>query len=176
MSHVFPLAANGEAALDPDVPAVRTRSEADALAAGLGTAVIALETEWMEVSEAEADAIVSRAESAVGRGFVQRYEDGSGHPVLAVTFWKTSDGVSEPDSGEPRAAGATSEPPREDHTDDLYFRGGRTQVRRMTRHADPRQLDLFAGPDQQGCEFRDPDNRDTVISEEEGDGTVIEGN
>ena len=147
MSHVFPLAANGEAALDADVPAVRTRREADALAAGLGTTVIALETEWMEVSETEADAIISRAEGAVGKGFVQRYEDETGRPVLAVTFWRTSDGLSEPDAGELRAAGASSEPPREDHTDDLYFRGGRTKRQRAPRHADPRQLDLFPGRD-----------------------------
>jgi len=62
-----------------------------------------------------------------------------------------------------------------DHTDDLYFRGGRTRKRRRAPRTDPRQLDLFTGPDQQGYEHPDPDNPGIVLTDEEGDGTTFGG-
>jgi hypothetical protein len=174
MSHVFPLAANAEAALDPQAPAVRTRHEADALAERLGVVVGALETEWLEVSDEEAGHILSRADAALGQGFVQRYEDETGRPVLAVTYWQVSHKAR---PGEDAGADREARPrkPGEDHTDDLYFRGGRTRRRKRRPRVDPRQLDLFAGPDQQGYEDRDPNNPDIALNHEEGDSTVFGG-
>lgn len=180
MSHTYPLAANADAALRPDAPAVRTRSEADALGERLACQVVALETDWLTVTESEAETILARADAAVGQGFVQRYEDEAGRPVLAVTYWKISEGKPGKihESGSDGNAKADEQTPAiaatEDHTDDLYFRGGRTR-RRRKKPADPRQMDLFSGPDQQGYERRDPDNPDIVLTEEEGDGTVFGG-
>lgn len=175
MSHTYPLAPTAEAALQPDTAAVRTRREADTLGEELGLEIVALETDWLEVSESEADEIIRRADAAVGQGFVQRYEDEAGRPVLAVTYWKTV-GVAAGRQAKGQTPPAVAEPPaREDHTDDLYFRGGRTKRRRRKVQADPRQLDLFTGPDQQGFERRDPDNPGIIITEEEGDGTTFGG-
>ncbi len=170
MSHIYPLATHAENALRPDAPAVRTRSEADALGKRLACRIVALETEWLTVTESEAETILARADAAIGQGFVQRYEDEAGRPVLAVTYWKTSDTQGD-ETAQPTAP-ETAAP--EDHTDDLYFRGGRTQ-RRRKKPADPRQLDLFSGAGQQGRELLAPDNREIVTTDDEGDGSVFGG-
>ncbi|MEL6324166.1 MAG: hypothetical protein AAFQ84_08055, partial [Pseudomonadota bacterium] len=79
-----------------------------------------------------------RADEGVGDGFVQRYEDQAGAPVLAVTYWKLADGeVVRPPAPVPELERTV-----EDTTDDLYFKAGRTRKRRK-RKIDPRQLDLF---------------------------------
>lgn len=61
----------------------------------------------------------------------------------------------------------------EDHTDDLYFsrkprpKPGQKAKKRIV---DPKQLDLFGGPDQRGAERRDPHNPFVVLVDEEGVG------
>ncbi len=145
MSHAYPLARSASEALQAASRAARTRAEAEALA-GEGEAVAALETEWLTVGPDNAGDMLRRAEEGVGEGFVQRYEDASGAPVLAVTFWRLADGTV-PRGQKPAAPPAPkAAAPLADDTDDLYFRKGRTKKRRASR-IDPRQMDLFSSND-----------------------------
>lgn len=146
MSHFYPLATSVEDALTAGHPVARTRAEAERL--GDGQVIHSLETEWLNVSEADLPEMLAKAEATEGIGFVQRYEDASGAPVLAITYWhlgakvpaKKSKKLAKP--VEPEAA-----PPEEDHTDDLYFRSGRTKRRRGRKSKiDSNQMDLFGGP------------------------------
>lgn len=163
MSHLYPLATSATEALASPEPAARTRYEAETLA---GEATIGgLETEWINPGE-NSDA---NAEAGVGAGFVQRYEDASGAPVYAVTYWKLETASKKKPAKSKKAAPKKAE----DDTDELYFRSGRTKPpkRKRAPKIDPRQLDLFTGPDQKGYEYRDPDNPGVIIADEEGDGT-----
>lgn len=167
MGHVYPLASDARGDLEGAVHAARTRADAERLAGE--AAVEALQTDWLTPEPGELDALLAQADRAVGDGFVQRYEDEAGNPVLAVTYWRVAENVSVK-----AAAPAVPRQAEPDHTDDLYFRAGRTRRRRpRQRFVDPRQLDLFTGPDQQGFEHRDPDNPAIIITDEEGDGTTF---
>lgn len=138
MSHAYPLGKTLDAALSKVAPAARTRAEAEALAGKLK--VVALTTDWLTVSEAAAEAMFAPSD-ALAHGHLQRYEDEKGNPVIAVTWWK----LEVPGSASQKPVQKTAEPsPNEpsDHTDDLYFRRGRTKPSRR-RYIDPRQLDLF---------------------------------
>lgn len=140
MSHLYPLAEDHDVALSGTTPAARTRYEAERLANGL--AVIALQTEWVAVSEEEIDSIFATAEAGPGEGFVQRYENADGTPVLAVTYWKL--GAPLVKSASKPALPPSQIPIEQDHTDDLYFRQGRTRKgRRKKGKPDPNQMDLF---------------------------------
>lgn len=150
MSHSYPLAESAEDALTPDYPAARTRAEAERQANG--REIVSLETEWLNVSDADAENMLARADATMGMGFVQRYEDAGGAPVLAVTYWKLGTELSSKSPAKPaRKAPETvseSESQKEDHTDDLYFRSGRTKPRRGRKpKIDPNQMDLFSAPD-----------------------------
>jgi hypothetical protein len=138
MSHAYPLGRTLDAALSKVAPAARTRADAEALAGKL--AVIELATDWLTVSE-EAAAAMFAPSDALAHGHLQRYEDDKGNPVVAVTWWKLGEPGAAP---KPAAKPAVEEPAAEtgDHTDDLYFRRGRTKPSRR-RYVDPRQLDLF---------------------------------
>lgn len=139
MSHAFPLARSAADALKAPGPAALTRHDADALAGD--EHVTGLETEWLTLSPAEAEVLLPVADVGVGDGFIQRYESADGAPVLAVTYWKlTGSDVPEP-APEPAPQPETDD----DHTDDLYFRVGRTKKRGRKRKVDPNQLDLFGG-------------------------------
>lgn len=144
MSHAYPLARTAVDALDAADHAARTRHEAERLA-GEGVQIVSLETEWLTVAAADAERLMLQADSGVGDGFVQRYEDASGAPVLAVTYWKTAP-QSKPAKQQGSARKVVAAKPSEDHTDDLYFRSGRTKARRRKRKVDPRQMDLFGDP------------------------------
>ncbi len=143
MSHTYPLATDARDALDPARPAARTRREAE-LAAGEDE-VVALETGWLEVDANEAAMLLDMADKGQACGFVQPYEDEQGRPVLAVTFWK----LAADDVHSPEVAHQATRPVGEDHTDDLYFREGRTRRRRASK-GDSRQLDLFPDADPEG--------------------------
>jgi len=148
MGHLYPLASSVDAALDAPAHAARTRYEADALAGE--HCVLALETEWLELDDDTAAKAEAQARTGPGEGFVQRYENADGRPVLAVTYWKLAassrPATRKPDQDGP-ALSATpapmaASPPASaqgDHTDDLYFRGGRTRKRRRAPRTDPRQ-------------------------------------
>ncbi len=182
MSHLFPLAMSARAAFEA-TRAARTRHEAERLADGVP--VERLETEWLSLSHEDAGTLLALADQAMAQGFVQRYEDVDGTPVLAVSYWKLASAsaptgreaptptTSAPDDRAAAGAGGHAD---EDHTDDLYFRSKRTRPRtRRAASVDPRQMDLFSGPDAMGYERRDPDNPGIVLTEEEGDGTTFGG-
>jgi hypothetical protein len=139
MSHLYPLAVSAKAALETPEHAALTLAQAERLA---GThPVTALETEWLTLTPEEADAAQAAAEAGVGHGFVQTYEDASGAPVLAVTYWKLADATAVRTVPAPITPVQT--PDTDDHTDDLYFRSGRTKKRGRRKKIDPNQLDLF---------------------------------
>ena len=149
MSHAYPLGKTVDAALSRVAPAARTLPEAEALARTLDPAlkVVELAIDWLTVSE-EAAAAMFAPSDALAHGHLQRYEDEKGHPVVAVTWWKLAlpgEVKQKPARPAPKSE-AAAEPA--DHTDDLYFRRGRTKPSRR-RYVDPRQLDLFRQPKQE---------------------------
>ena len=139
-SHAYPLAIRLEDALKSEAKAARTRGQAEDMADGF--AVECLSTDWLNVTEEEADAFLKAADSeaVAAHGHLQRYEDNQGKPVLAVTWWKLVPVAAK--KAKPKKKPAIEKPPAEDHTDDLYFRSGRTKPGRR-RYVDPRQMDLF---------------------------------
>jgi hypothetical protein len=150
MSHAYPLSRNVKDALSPGARAARTRAEAEALAGGLK--VDSLHTEWLNLTEAEADAQMLANGGRLAHGFLQRYEDDKGAPVLAVTYWRLVDLPKPKKTAKPPKAAKpvpVETPAESDHTDDLYFRSGRTKPPHRKRWVDPNQLDLFetAAPD-----------------------------
>jgi hypothetical protein len=166
----FPIAPSARAALDEE-KAARTLAEARERAGGPVTLV----SEWLRPTPAEREDIQGKADAGVARGFVQLYEDAKGRPVIAVTFWKPKRAAPPPakTKGRKGRAKVDAAPPAEDHTDDLYFSKPGSRTKKRKRSGDPNQLDLFAGPDQQGNESRDPHNPFVVIVEEEGDGATF---
>jgi len=165
----FPIATTARAALDAEGGA-RTVAEARELA----NAPVQLVSEWLRPQPAEREDLQGKAEAGMARGFVQLYEDAKGRPVIAVTFWKPEGGVKA--RAKKAHAGETTQPkPADDHTDDLYFTKPASRSRKRKRTADPNQLDLFSGPDQQGAETPDPHNPLVVIVDEEGDGASFGG-
>ena len=182
MSLAYPLAMTADEALTGAQKAARTRYDAEALAGG--RSVTALEIEWVKPGPDDVAALLKQAESGDAKGFVQVYEDADGAPVLAVTYWKLGASVAgkqpapaaaDKPKAEKPAKVEKAEKAEEDHTDDLYFRHGRTRKARRKRHADPRQMDLFTRPDPRGYEHEDPNNPNTMLTDEEGDGTTFGG-
>lgn len=182
MSLAYPLAMTVEEALTGAQKAARTRYDAEVLAEG--QSVMALETEWVKPGPDDVAVLLKQAESGEAKGFIQIYEDADGAPVLAVTYWKlgapvagkqpTPAKVDKPKAEKPARTEKAGKA-EEDHTDDLYFRHGRTRKSRRKRHVDPRQMDLFTRPDQRGYEHEDPNNPNTMLTDEEGDGTTFGG-
>ena len=142
MSHTYPLGKTARDALAKAEQSARTRYEAEDLVAETHE-VLALETEWLTPKAKQLQTWLDQADANPAQGFVQRYEDADGQPVLAVTYWKTR----------PKRKAVikqfTDTPPRPetvaDHTDDLYFRQGRTKTRKRPPKLDPNQMDLFGG-------------------------------
>jgi hypothetical protein len=139
MSHAYPLGKTALDALKNAQSAARTRYEAEELAEDV--AIASLETEWITPAEKDLAKILEQAETNPGHGFVQNYEDGSGNTVLAVTYWKLAKTPKKP-KPKPRPI-QDPDPNQEDHTDDLYFKSGRTKKSRRKRFVDPNQMDLF---------------------------------
>lgn len=179
MSLAYPLALTAMDALKGAGKAARTRYDAEELSED--RRVVSLETEWLKPDPDEVTALVKQAEAGEAKGFIQVYEDADGAPVLAVTYWKLGEPVARTaKKAEPEAPPKPARPEKkpkadEDHTDDLYFRHGRTRKSRRKKHVDPRQMDLFTRPDQRGYEREDPNNPNTILTEEEGDGTTFGG-
>ncbi|RIJ23974.1 hypothetical protein D1224_06920 [Henriciella barbarensis] len=184
MSLAYPLAISADDALKAGGIAARTRYEAESLAGD--TPILSLETEWLKPEAADVQALIKEAESGEAKGFIQIYEDADGKPVLAVTYWKLKHAptgeaaASAPKPAKPEPAPPSSPKPKKqateiDHTDDLYFRNARSKRSRKSKQADPRQMDLFVSPDQRGYEHKDPHNPNTMLTDEEGDGTTFGG-
>ena len=180
MSLAYPLANDAQDALSGANKAARTRHDAEEVAED--RAIEALETEWLKPDPDTVDAVTKQAESGDAKGFIQIYEDADGSPVLAVTYWKLGKQIAkktpkpapEPKPKKDKPKKSESEV-SQDHTDDLYFRHGRTRKSRRKKYVDPRQMDLFTRPDQRGYEHQDPNNPNTMLTDEEGDGTTFGG-
>jgi len=142
MSHAYPLGKTARDALKNASAAARTRYEAEDFAGDV--AIAALETEWLTPAEKDLPKILEQAEASLGHGFVQHYEDGAGNTVLAVTYWKLAKAKKNPKPKPTPEPAPTSE--QEDHTDDLYFKSGRTKKSRRKAVIDPNQMDLFGKP------------------------------
>ena len=140
MSHAYPLGKTARDALKSAKAAARTRYEAEDLADGV--AIAALETEWITPAAKDLPKFLEQVETNPGQGFVQHYEDGSGNPVLAVTYWKLAKAAKKP---KPKP-NPVAEPETGDHTDDLYFKSGRTKKSHRKQLVDPNQMDLFGAP------------------------------
>lgn len=145
MSHLYPLAFTARQALAGSEHGARSKADASRLCPHEGHHISELETEWLTLAEDESADLEPLAEAGVTAGFVQRYEDAKGATVLAVSYWKivpdnAPETAAEP---EPDPAPETNAAPEPDHTDDLYFRAGRTKKRRKARKVDPNQMDLF---------------------------------
>ena len=141
MSHAYPLGKTARDALKNASEAARTRYEAEDLADGV--TIQSLETEWLTPGEKDLPKFLEQAAANPGQGFVQNYEAGSGNTVLAVTYWKLGKAIKK---AKPKPAPKKiDETPStdDDHTDDLYFRSGRTKKSRRKRFVDPNQMDLF---------------------------------
>ncbi|MFN4023506.1 MAG: hypothetical protein ACK4MQ_01625 [Hyphomonas sp.] len=141
MSLAYPVARTLEEAITPGAKAARSRREAAALSTGL--AVEGLETSWLHLAPDQADALFQSLGAEGAAGHIQRYEDTSGHAVVAVSWWKVVDPAAARAPAVRPFEPARPSPLQEDHTDDLYFRRGRTKNRRK-KPADPNQLDLFS--------------------------------
>lgn len=174
MPLTFPLAETARAALDATSSA-RTLGEARDKAG----AVVSLVSEWLRPSASERETLQERIDAGVAAGFVQVYEDNQGQPVVAVTFWKRGEMRPPPPVKATPAPAQAAPAAATDTVDDLYFeKSGASRRRagqrgRRSQIVDPSQLDLFAGPDQQGFEAPDPGNPDVVIVEEEGSGAAF---
>ncbi len=142
MSLAYPIARSLEEATLPGAKIARTQREAAELSPGF--TVEGLETGWLHLTEADALTLLGAQGADGPAGHIQRYEDTSGHVVVAVSWWKL---VDPKEARLAKAATPVQAPPaaKADHTDDLYFRQGRTKTRRK-RPADPNQMDLFAPP------------------------------
>ncbi len=143
MSLAYPIARTLEDAARPGVKFARSRREAANLCPGL--VIEGLETGWLHLTETEAIALFSAQGAEGPAGHLQRYEDTSGHVVVAISWWKVADPNALPGQTSPPANPAQTVHDTSDDTDDLYFRRGRTRARRR-KPADPNQLDLF-GPE-----------------------------
>lgn len=141
MSLAYPIARTLEEAIAPGAKTARTQREAQSLSPGL--AVEGLETGWLHLTEEDAFAILAAQGADGPAGHLQRYEDTSGQVVVAVSWWKLVDPKTVRKSKP--AASAPPSPSTQDHTDDLYFRQGRTKLKRP-KPRDPNQLDFFFGP------------------------------
>lgn len=142
MSLAYPVARTLDEAITSGVKTARSRREA--LALSEGRAIEGLETSWLHLPPEDADALFRSLGAEGPAGHIQRYEDTSGHTVVAVSWWKVVDpgAARGPENRVFEPAPATP-PPAEDHTDDLYFRRGRTKTRRR-KPVDPNQMDLFS--------------------------------
>ena len=139
MSHTYPLGKTARDALKATGEPARTRYEAEELADG--AVIKALETEWLTPSAADLPDLLALAEANPAHCFVQNYEDAAGNTVLAITYWKLAKAAAKP-KAKPKPDPKTE---TEDHTDDLYFRAGRTKKSKQ-KPVDPNQLDLFGQP------------------------------
>lgn len=141
MSHTYPIGASVRAALEDPTRQAQTRYQAEALTQA-SEIIAGLETEWLSCEVSDYDALAELAQSHPASGFVQAYEDYQGQPVLAITFWKTEQRSRQ--SLPQRPALQTDQPAPADHTDDLYFRQGRTGRNKRRKPVNPDQLDLFS--------------------------------
>ncbi|MAT33732.1 MAG: hypothetical protein CMK06_01080 [Ponticaulis sp.] len=128
---MYPIAASAMDALTAPLGHERTQAAARRVAGG----DVRFETEWMRPGPERAEELQSSIQAALSIGAAQIYESEKGRPVIALKFWRV---LSE---AEVILSQPVETPKKEEHTDDLYFRRGRTKARK--KPVDPNQLDLF---------------------------------
>ncbi|MBU6318283.1 MAG: hypothetical protein KGS00_01400 [Alphaproteobacteria bacterium] len=134
MTLIYPIASDARGALDASRFA-RTREEARA-ATGEDMKLV---SEWLRPDATEREAVWTKAQTGLARGYVQFYEGASGEPVIALTFWREHQKAA----ALPIEALQVPASVPEDHTDDLYFAKPSVKSRRPRRPADVNQMDLF---------------------------------
>lgn len=166
MPLTYPIATSAKGAL-----AAKKHARSKQVAMREAGAEVSLVSDWLRPDAKTFAGLAPKIEDGLRDGYVQLYETKGGRKVVAVTYWKRR---------RTKGAGkiAPNEPPRptEDHTDDLYFsksRKRRPAARRRRQPVDPRQMDLFVGPDRGGHESPDPQNPKVMLVEEEGVGNSI---
>lgn len=162
MPLTYPIATSAKTALAAKAHA---RSQAEAKREIGGD--VKLVSDWLRPTPAEYKKIADKIDTGLRDGFVQVYEAKGGKPVIAVTYWKRQAAKKS------KSAKGKNPKAAEDHTDDLYFakaKKPRPASRRPRRAVDPRQMDLFIGPDRRGHEAPDPMNPRVMVVEEEGTG------
>ena len=148
MSQTYPLGRSALDALAKATLAARTRYEADALA-GDKAVIAALETEWVTPAADDLDGLLKQADENPAKGFIQHYEDANDNKVLAITYWKLVPAKTSKAKKQKTKSPTSPKPASEvevDHTDDLYFKAGRTRQKRRRAKPDPNQMDLFGSP------------------------------
>lgn len=142
MSLTYPIASTAMDALLNPVGSERTLTAAKATA---GRAVV-FETEWLRPGPEREEELAGAVQTAITSGAVQVYESEKGRPIIALKFWRIlSDEELKPKPAPKPDTEAEAAEKKKDHTDDLYFRRGRTKPRKKI--IDPNQMDLFVPPE-----------------------------
>lgn len=171
MSHVYPIATTAEKALAEEAPRVRTRREAENHGLTSGK-LEGLTHDWIRLRQDDEGQLKVSAEKGRDLGFVQSYEDAdNGDLVYAVTYWKVSAPVEDTTQLEKEVKESPKPASDNGKSFSSSVRKPKKVKKRKTDKTDGRQLDLFAGPDQQGYERRDPNNPKIILALDEGDGT-----
>lgn len=148
----YPVAANVYEALMSDGPYINTfRSARD-----LAIIEDKLALDWVKIPEIEKalpdleGGLKIRIDNGISEGFVQVFEDATGAPIYAVSYWKTLS-----------TAEAIEKPltvPRK---------------RSTRKNIDPNQLDLFGGNSETPAQKTTSSASGLILSDEEGDGLAF---
>lgn len=134
MSLTYPIAASAIQALTEPLGHERTQAAARRVAGGSVT----FETEWIRPGPEREEELQYSLQREMGHGAAQIYESEKGRPIIALNYWRVLTEAEQVFDGPMRP---DPERKRKDHTDDLYFRSGRTKPKKKI--VDPNQLDLF---------------------------------
>ena len=143
MSLSYPIANTAMDALTSPLGHERTQSAAKRHVGG----PVTFETEWLRLGPERLEEIQSSVQTAVAMGAAQIYETEKGRPVIALNYWRV---LTDVEKVFDRPAEIDPARKKEDHTDNLYFRRGRTKPRKKS--VDPNQLDLFPKPESEDTE------------------------
>ncbi|MAK60021.1 MAG: hypothetical protein CMK09_03485 [Ponticaulis sp.] len=134
MTLAYPIANSAMQALTEPLGHERTQAAARKAAAG----PVTFETEWLRPGPERQEDLQPYVQSAVAMGAAQIYETEKGRPVIALNYWRV---MTEAEQVFDQPVATDPARKREDHTDNLYFRRGRTKPKK--KPVDPNQLDLF---------------------------------
>ena len=162
MNQSIPIATDARAALLEPEGRARTAAEA---ARTSQTGERALGFDWFRIDpdDPQAEDLERALLAGVEAGYVQVYEDADGRPLYAVSFWPSKDLKPTSDAKVRKRTSPSTKPSKT----------ASKPKRRRKKPTDPRQMDLFPGPDQKGHESIDPDNRGIVLIDEEGTGATF---
>lgn len=99
---------------------------------------VTFETEWIRPGPERDQELAPHIQRERANGSAQIYESDKGRPIIALNYWRVLTEAEQVFAGPTRP---DPERKRNDHTDDLYFRRGRTKLKK--KMVDPNQLDMF---------------------------------